>query len=602
MRKVSLVFGVLGLLLGLLGTRPAAVHADGFFVDSDDDTHDWILNDGWCSDVWGYCTLRAAIDPTFGLALGLRWHDAGAGTQRCRYRITALGASGKPLFSFESEEVDPTVVPPPPPPPPGIRARPTLQGVELFWEDPPRGTPTSFIGFTVERTTPEGRIGLRTPRPLPASVNRDATKPAFVDPLAPTEADAVYRVRSVDLFGRGGAWAETRLFVPDLKAMSPPLDLRAEGTVNGAHLTWTASTNPHTSGYTVSRAPMAEGPFTVITAKPLPAGTGAFDDDGLRGGSSYYYRVQALDPRGESGPPSDPARAVPLNAGPPPAVKGLQAEVGRTRVRLTWPAVAAPVAGYYVERIAPGDTRWSRLNQQLTAEPRYDDHLGRGDGARFRYRVAAVAFDSQVSSAGDEVEAVLPDLEPPDPPRFTSASGSNGVVSLGFEPAAPPEGTDSFVVLRSASEAEEGLVVGAPLAGGARSFTDEHVIAGETYWYRLVAVDASGNRSAASGPVTVSVLPAPVPAPPQPEAALTGSPFPHVRVHVGEVPPGLTVVLQRRREDGKTWLVVAGPTPSTDLVDMTPPEKGPLVYRVNYRSADGTAGPASPVIEVERKP
>jgi hypothetical protein len=75
-----------------------------------------------------------------------------------------------------------------------------------------------------------------------------------------------------------------------------------------------------------------------------------YEDDNLRGGTSYYYRVRAVGPRGDLGPPSFAASAIPTNPGAPPAVTGLAADAGQTRVRLTWTPVSFPVAGYFVER------------------------------------------------------------------------------------------------------------------------------------------------------------------------------------------------------------------------------------------------------------
>lgn len=43
--------------------------------------------------------------------------------------------------------------------------------------------------------------------------------------------------------------------------------------------------------------------------------------------------------------------AQPGNPGAPPAPADLKADLGKTRVRLTWDPVPFPVAGYFVERL-----------------------------------------------------------------------------------------------------------------------------------------------------------------------------------------------------------------------------------------------------------
>src|ERR1019366_1624330 len=118
----------------------------------------------------------------------------------------------------------------------------------------------------------------------------------------------------------------------------------------------------------------------------------------VQGGTTYYYRVRPVNPRGAWGSPSSAAAAQPQNAGAPPKVDGLAADTGQTRVRLTWKQVGFPVAGYFVERRVltgnAGVENWVRLNSHITPEPLYDDYLGLGSDVKMEYRVLAVAFDN----------------------------------------------------------------------------------------------------------------------------------------------------------------------------------------------------------------
>ena len=319
-------------------------------------------------------------------------------------------------------------------------------------------------------------------------------------------------------------------------------------------MTWTAGQKPNLAGYVVERSFMPNGPWETLMTQALPPGTGQYEDDNLRGGTSYYYRVRAVGPRGDLGPPSFAASAIPTNPGAPPAVTGLAADAGQTRVRLTWTPVSFPVAGYFVERSAAapsgpgaaGTTNWVRLNPAAVPEPLYDDYIGTASGATLEYRVLAVALDNAEGPPSNAVQVTLADRSLPGEPTITSASGAGGKVVLTFAPAMPEERTAQFLVLRSGNAADQGVVLGDPLAGSAREYQDLYVSAGNTYFYRLVAVDAAGNRSDVTDPVIVRVGSATIPKPAAPVLKAASQPSPGVTLQFAKAPAGLSVVIERQ--------------------------------------------------------
>jgi len=219
--------------------------------------------------------------------------------------------------------------------------------------------------------------------------------------------------------------------------------------------------------------------------------------------------------------------AQPRNPAAPPKVEGLAADLGQTRVRLTWKPVSFPVAGYFVERrgitgaagaetaagaasaAAPG--KWVRLNSHVTPEPLYDDYLGLTSDTKMEYRIVPVAFDNAEGPASSAVQVAVADRSVPFPPSITDASGAGGKALLSFMPASPAEKTAQFLIVRGASAKDPGVVIGDPLPAAARQFTDLYVSPGQNYWYRLVAVDKNGNRSDPSLPVAVHVGAPPAP-------------------------------------------------------------------------------------------
>ena len=200
-------------------------------------------------------------------------------------------------------------------------------------------------------------------------------------------------------------------------------------------VSWKAADKPNLAGYIVERSFLESGPYEALMSQALPAATGRYEDDAVRGGTAYYYRVRAISPRGDLGPPSHSAMAQPSNPGKPPKVAGLASDPGETRVRLTWQPVAFPVAGYFVERRAASSNatassnasaavNWVRLNPHVTPEAIYDDYIGSASATRLEYRVVAIAFDNGEGLPSDPVDVTLPSRTLPDQPSIIRATGA----------------------------------------------------------------------------------------------------------------------------------------------------------------------------------
>lgn len=472
-------------------------------------------------------------------------------------------------------------------------------GVSLSWNPPAENRALPAISCVVERNGSSISV-----KPFVVGTQWNPKLSLVVDRSAPPNTAVAYKIYTVDAFGRRSQPSSIRIFFPDFRALAPPAVVQAAGSPGKILVTWTAGEKPNLAGYVVERSFMANGPWETLMTQALPPGTGQYEDDNLRGGTSYYYRVRAVGPRGDLGPPSFAACAIPTNPGAPPAVAGLTADAGQTRVRLTWTPVSFPVAGYFVERgaAAPsgqgsaGSTNWVRLNSSAVPEPLYDDYIGTASGDTLEYRVLAVALDNAEGPPSKAVEVTLADRSLPGQPTITSASGAGGKVVLTFAPAMPEERTAQFLVLRSGNAADQGVVLGDPLPGSARDYQDLYVSPGETYFYRLVAVDAAGNRSDVTDPVIVRVGSATIPKPAPPVLKAVSQPSPGVTLQFDKAPAGLSVVVERQDAPAKGWLRVAGPIDGTTASDYPPAGNSQVRYRIAYVSASGETGdPSDPV-------
>jgi len=542
--------------------------------------------------------LRVFSEPDYAHALGLSRTLENVASGSRSYKVEGLDGAGKPTgLQLTSSVVDSSQATPLSPAPAGVQAKVDERGVALFWEAPAENRQLPVIAYAIDRDGGGQSGAAVTAKPVIPGARWDSKVPLALDRNAPPNEMLTYRVFSVDAFGRRSAGTSIRIFNPDFHALEPPQPVTATAGVGKIVVSWPAQQKPNLAGYVVERAFLYAGPYEPLAAQALPTGTTQYEDPTVRGGTTYYYRVRAVNSRGDLGSPSSAATAQSRNPGTLPKVDGLAADAGQTRVRLTWKPVDVPVAGYFVERRAitgnAGVENWVRLNPHVTPEPLYDDYLGLSSDAKMEYRVLAVGFDNAEGPASASVQVVLADRSLPGAPSITGSSGADGKSLLNFVPA--DQKTAQFLVLRSGREGDLGVVIGDPLPGDARQFTDLYVSPGERYWYRLVAVDKNGNRSDPTRPVALRVGSPQIPAPPAPSAKFADTPYPHVVLQFQQPPSGLSLIVERQDQNG--WIRIAGPMATQTATDNNVPS-GSVAYRISYVSADGKVGPASATVTI----
>jgi hypothetical protein len=543
--------------------------------------------------------IRAFSDVNYARALGLYADLSNAAAGERTYTIQGLdaqgNASGEPLVS---PAVDASQAMPLPPSPDAVQAQANATGVSLSWNPPPENRALPAIACIVERNGSSISV-----KPYVIGVKWDPKLPLVVDRGAPPNTTLSYKIYAVDAFGRRSQPSSIRIFFPDFRALAPPALVQATASAGKIFVTWTAEQMPNRAGYLVERSFMPNGPWEALMTQALSVDTAQYEDDNLRGGTTYFYRVRAVGPRGDLGPPSFNASAIPTNPGAPPAVKGLTADAGETRVRLAWTAVSFPAAGYFIERSTapaePGNSaanNWVRLNPRAVPEPQYDDYIGLASGATMRYRVLAVALDNAEGPPSSPVQVSLPDRSVPGEPTITSASGAGGKVVLTFAPAVPEERTAQFLVLRSGIASDQGMVIGDPLPGSARQYVDQYVSPDETYFYRLVAVDAKGDRSDVTEPVIVRVGAAAIPKPAAPVLKTATPPATGIILQFNQAPAGFSVVVDRQDAPNGSWTRVAGPIDGTTASDYPPANNAQVRYRISYVTSSGETGEPSEAV------
>jgi fibronectin type 3 domain-containing protein len=510
------------------------------------------------------------------------------------YNIQGLTAQGKPGTPvLISSPVDSSVATDLPPAPENLKAVPALSGAQLFWSPVKDNPKIPVLSYGVERITP-GPVSLSAS--LLKGISWNPELPAYTDTTVPVEQELTYHVYSIDAFGRKSLPAKISFFMPDLVAMLPPTDLKADATTRGVTLEWQHD-SPNTAGFMVERSSQRDGLYDVLTPEGLKPTVRTYQDKTVIQGLSYYYRLRAMGPGGMQGEPTMPVTVKVLSDGPPQPL-GLTAEVSPILVVLSWEKSEFPVAGFFVERRAKASKEWARLHSGIVFNRSFKDRFPIDSFGAFVYRVTAVDHSHRQSKPSRELEVIRPDLNPPPVPAITSISGDNGEVTLIFEPGHPKEKTVSCNIIRDLPDRKEGKTIATNVPVKKTRFVDNNVIPGQGYWYAVVAIDSQGKESPWSDKHLVMVTPPQVPQPEKPKVRFIDNPFAHVRIEFKKPPQPFTVSVQRQKDGEDYWQTLLKDITGTDsAIDAHPVRSGISRYRVVYQSSSGGLGePSEPVV------
>ncbi len=294
----------------------------------------------------------------------------------------------------------------------------------------------------------------------------------------------------------------------DTTAPAAPAGLSAQAGTS-VQLTWNANTEADLAGYRVYRAMAGSTSFSQIGTPTTPG----LNDANVTAGSSYTYRVTAVDKTGNESAPANVSATVPVPDTTPPAVPaGLSAQAGKP-VQLAWTANSeTDLAGYRVYRAASGSSTFAVIGAPSTAA-HADSNVT--PGLAYSYRVTALDKTGNESASSNVVSAAIP----VDAPSGLSAIVAPGQVELQW--TAPAGSIAGYRVERAVDGSTAFAQIAAP---NATSHVDTAVSGGNTYTYRVIAVGTAGHASVPSASVTVPVPDVIPPAAPAGLVAAAGKP------------------------------------------------------------------------------
>lgn len=335
------------------------------------------------------CTNFARVNTS--LVTGTTFSDGGLTSGAVyRYRVQAQDAVGN-LSAFSNIATASTLDSIAPSVPTNLTATPATNGtqIDLSWTASTDNVGVS--GYWIERCTGATCTNF-------ARVNGALIAATTFSNTSLTSATTYrYRVQAEDAAGNRSPFsAIVNATTPDTVNPSAPTGLTATA-VSGTqiNLSWNPSTdNVGVTGYQIQRCP---GTTSCLSGNPfVQIGTTTdttFNNTGLTNGTSYRYRVRAVDAAGRQSSFSNIVTATTRDTVAPTAPTDLTATpVSDTQIDLSWIASTDNVGvnGYWIERCTGAAcTNFARVNTSLVTDTNFSD-TGLTSATTYRYRVQAV--------------------------------------------------------------------------------------------------------------------------------------------------------------------------------------------------------------------
>ncbi|WP_079076135.1 PA14 domain-containing protein [Streptomyces resistomycificus] len=346
------------------------------------------------------------------------------------------------------------------------------------------------------------------------------TSTSYTDSTLPVTGDTYYyEVRAYDKAGNESAGsADQPAATADKTAPAVPAGLSTASEENGLWVGWSAV--PGAASYRVYRATTAAGTYTRVGSTTDQV---SYVDTTAAEGSTYYYRVTALDAAGNESARSAAVSGKRRDLTPPSAVTGVTVTPTSYGFHLTWDANPTPDLARYVVRrgelIGDEEERMCSLypGYHVDAETTSYAYATVPDGEESCFVVDAVDDDwnSSFQSTGEAQIVVATELDmtpstptPEGSPLSLEATGAEGdegnlLEWRGLDESAP-EQAGGYRVYRwnPATSAYEKV---ADADSGAFQYFDTGAARGTTSYYWVTAVAADGTESLPAGDSAVTV-------------------------------------------------------------------------------------------------
>ena len=307
-----------------------------------------------------------------------------------------------------------------------------------------------------------------------------------------------YRISAVNTAGVGMPSTVARATTDAVVAGAPrSLVARADGS-SAIALSWDAPTSDggaRITGYRIEASRNRNSGWTIVRANTQSSAT-TYRHTGLLAGSTWYYRVSAINGRGV-GPASSVAIAT-TDATVPGQPRTLRAAgTSPNAIELRWDAPAsdggAAIAGYRIEVATGAGGPWVALVPNSGSTATTYTHTGLPPATTRFYRVSAVNSAGFGQPAGPVNATTLPDL-PAAPTRLTATARGTSQINLSW--AAPTyDGGSRITGYRIEVSADGGStwrILRRNTGSAGTNFSHTNLQPATTRHYRVSAINVAG--------------------------------------------------------------------------------------------------------------
>ncbi len=422
---------------------------------------------------------------------GYRDDGLDPGTTRY-YRVAAVNQHGQGPWTTERVSATTSSLPGRP-----TRLRAEARGpstIALEWNAPSGGG--SVTGYTIEWSS-TGRSGWQS---LVANTRNART--TYTDTRLDPGTTRYYRVAAINSAGTG-PWSAVASATTEVTVPGAPTRLTAtapigeEGTEQ-IHLRWSAPASNGGSpitGYRIRTAPSASGPWGILVASTGNATT-TYLHTGLAPNTTRYYRVFALNAKGE-GDPSSAVRGT-TRAAPPTQPQNLRARpTGPTSIALEWGVPAsdggARITGYTIQAARGASGTWTTIPRTTGSTATTFEHTGLEPATVYRYRVRAinsVGAGEWSFEASDRTYAQAPGA----PVGLTARAVGTSRIDLSWS---APRNTGGAEILGYRIEASDDQrktwrIIRRNTNSKGTTFSDVNLQPATTRYYRVAATNTAG--------------------------------------------------------------------------------------------------------------
>ena len=295
-----------------------------------------------------------------------------------------------------------------------------------------------------------------------------------------------YKVRALDANGTAGAWSSV-VSVTYKQILSAPTVTGGNDAQGRPTLKWKAVSGA--AKYEVYRARSKDGDYIKYSTV---TGTSYTNTSYIENGNTYYYKVRALNANGTAGAWSSVVSVTYKQTLSAPSVTGGNDAQGRPT--LTWNAVSG-AAKYEVYRARSKDGDYIKYSTVTGTSYTNTSYIENGN--TYYYKVRALKSDGTAGPWSSVVSVTY--KQTLSAPTVTGSNDAQGHPTLKWNAVS---GAAKYEVYRARSK--DGDYIKYSTVTGTSYTNASYIENGNTYYYKVRALDANGTAGPDSTPVSVT--------------------------------------------------------------------------------------------------